>query len=68
MNARANTVLGFESQDVFEKTMQLMAKAQAISDLIRCAAKTGADPKVVATAAWAAEEMLEEAGKLNGWC
>jgi hypothetical protein len=68
MNARANTVLGFESQDVFEKTMQLMAKAQAIMDLIRCASKNGADPKVIATASWAAEEMLEEAGELNGWC
>lgn len=53
MNARANTVLDVSSEDVFEKTMQLMAKAQAIMDLIRCASKSGADIKAVSTAAWA---------------
>lgn len=67
MNARANTTLDIASSDVLDRTIELVTKAHAILDLIRCSAKTSADLSVVSTAAWAAQDMLEDAGKLNGW-
>lgn len=67
MNARANTTLDVESSDVLDRTIELMTKVHAILDLIRCSAKTSADLSVVSNAAWAAQDMLEDAGKLNGW-
>lgn len=67
MNVRANTTLDVNSSDVIERTTELMTKAHAILDLIRCGAKISADISVVSAAAWAAQDMLEEAGKLNGW-
>lgn len=67
MNARANITLDVSSLEVSDRTSELMTKAHAILDLIRCASQTSADLKVVATAAWAAQEMLEDANKLNGW-
>jgi hypothetical protein len=67
MNARANTAIDISSPEVIDRTIELVTKAHAIVDLIRCSAKTSADLTVVSTAAWAAQDMLEEAGTLNGW-
>lgn len=67
MNARVDVTLDVSSLDVVDRTVELVTKAHAILDLIRCASQTSADLNVVATAAWAAQDLLEDASKLNGW-
>jgi hypothetical protein len=55
------------SSDARDRTIELMTKAHAILDLLRCAGVASADLHTVSTAAWTAQEMIEEANKINGW-
>jgi hypothetical protein len=69
MNAHANTAIDVNSSDVRDRTTELCMKAYAVMELIRCASvsRDCTDYEAISNAAWAARDMIKEAGQLNGW-